>query len=652
MLKYLKIAIVAVLCCALVPSVMAKKKRVKAKDLMLTADYTPITAEQKALKDVPFAKGASAVVLLSGEQSRWEDSLKFQRVVMHRRVKILTADGVDDYGDYSLSLRGDWRIKKILARTVLPDGTIVDGQEGENIFREKSEDGDQEIRVAFPQVKPGAILDFILEVAASPWFVTPLQLQEEIPVMEARMILLPPPALAYRTLVTGLDPKLNKPLSFNYGAGKKAHVWRFTNLEPLPDLPFLPPAMDISKKFIVVLDSYKDSYNYVPIAHDWASFGKSEKEYWHRWIKTGHSAADALAKQVAATGTPAQKAEAIRRALRERVRVGNNWTNPVHDSPNEVLKEGSGNSADLAGTTVAMLAAVGVEANLVGFRRRSEGMIIGDIPIPGMLNDLMVQIPDAKGALYFSPAADIAVGQLPWDCSGLLAMVYDGKSDKPVIIPDPKGSDNKIVRKATIDLLPDGGIKGESQHVYHGIAAELMRRKLRDRDGDARKLYMQERLQRYIAGAGVLSVKVENLDNWDADLILDCQWEAAGYGTRAGKRLVVNPNLFSRISAENWTAAERKYPINMQWPFEEIDEVTINLPEGVANVQPLGPANMDAGAVGYYKAKFARNGNQVKITRHMLMNFYTFVPNQWGPLKQWFTGLAVGDDRPVVVTMK
>ena len=104
-----------------IPAAAAEKAppRRKAADLVLQDKYPPITPEQKALTEVPWAKGAPAVVLLSAEQHEYVEAgdQVTERIHTYRRVKILTQAGVEEYADFGRKLYGDWRIQKIEART-------------------------------------------------------------------------------------------------------------------------------------------------------------------------------------------------------------------------------------------------------------------------------------------------------------------------------------------------------------------------------------------------------------------------------------------------------------------------------------------------------------------------------------------------------
>jgi hypothetical protein len=637
--------------CLLTASLASARSGPDARDLFLPDGFPELTKEHEQLTEVPFAKGAPAVVLLEAQQTEWDENLIFRRIHYYRRVKILSEDGIETYGSYGLQLWGDWRVKKVEARTILPDGTIVDGEDG--IFREESEDRrSKQIRVAFPQVKEGAILDLHMVYTSHPWYVRPWEVQQLIPVLESRFILIPPEGLHFRTHVQGFPEELNQPLK---GRFKRTHgyVYRFHDIEPLEPEPHMPKMSDVTKKLIVIPEHFRNATSFFGIASDWKMYTGLMHDYWNEWIDTGSSDAESLAKQVAGElQDPVAKAEAIRRALRERVRMERISDGTIHDSPDEVLSTGYGTSGDIAGTAVAMLRAVDVEAFPAEIRRRTRGTIPREVPIPALLNDALVKIETDQGPVYFSPVADMEVGLLPWDCTGVLAVPAEEDVTEPMLIPDLPADQNRIVTKTEARLQPDGTLIADTKLTYEGAAAELMRRKLKDLDSDERRLRLQQRLGVHLEEIDLQTVEIEHLSDFEQDLTVTCHWVGPRYARRAGSHLLINPNLFARVDSKDWASPARQFAIDFERAYERIDELVVELPDGVTKIQPPGQADLNAGAVGFYKVRNEAEAEQLKATRHMRLNLYRLPASSYDGLRKWFGAIASADERVAVISLE
>jgi hypothetical protein len=632
-------------------SVADAKDEPDARDLFLPDGYPELTKEHKRLTEVPFAKGAPAVVLLEAQQIEWDENLIFRRIHYYQRIKILEEAGIDRWGDYELALWGDWRVKKVEARTVLPDGTVVDAED--SIFREESEEtGRQQIRVEYPQVSEGAILDLHMEYTTNPWFVRPWEVQRFIPVLESRFVLIPPQGLRFRTHVQGFPPELNSPLK---GRFKRSHgyVYRFQDVEPLEPEPYMPNVSDVTKALIVIVEHFRNASSFLGIASDWEMYSGLMHDGWERWLEKSSDDAEALAKKVAGElQDPVAKAEAIRRALRERIRMELVWRGWLHDSPDEVLEKGYGYSGDIAGTAVAMLRAVDVEAHLALIRRRTEGTIPREVPIPALLNDMLVKIETDQGPVHFSPVSDMEVGLLPWDCTGVLAVPVEEDVTEPVLIPDMPAERNRIVTETKAQLKPDGTLVADTTLTYHGAAAELMRRKLRNLAADERRLRMQRRLGEHLEEIDLQTLEIEHLSDFVEPLELTCHWVGPRYARKAGDRLLVNPNLFARVDSQNWASPERQFAIDFERAYDRIDKLVLDLPDAATKIQPPGQADLNAGAVGYYKAQVEAGADELTFERHMRLNLYRLPASSYSGLRKWFGAIASADERMAVISLQ
>ena len=265
---------------------------------------------------------------------------------------------------------------------------------------------------------------------------------------------------------------------------------------------------------------------------------------------------------------------------------------------------------------------------------------------------MLVRIPTDSGPVFFSPVSDIPVGLLPWDCTDLYAIPYDGKSGAPVKVPDFKAADNKTVRETEASLDVTGSLSGKSIETYRGVSAERWRRRLRGEEADDRKATLHDHLRVHMPGVQVTSFDIVNLEDDSKELQIKTEWTAQGFATSAGNRLLVNPNLFSRMSATDWAPAKRQYQIDLGSNYEDAETVTIKLPVGATDVTLPSPSAMNAGPVGLFETSYQRGDGKVVASRHMRLEMHRFPVESYTGLKRWFADIAASDDKPVVISMK
>jgi hypothetical protein len=341
-------------------------------------------------------------------------------------------------------------------------------------------------------------------------------------------------------------------------------------------------------------------------------------------------------------------------ALRARFRV--NWTSvypPYRESPDDVLAKGGGDSGDAAGLALSMLAACGVAAVPVAYRPRDEGVLPKDTPLANLLEDVLVRFPGASGPAYMTLVDDIPAGVLPPDARGVWVMPMDGKAPGPELLPDATAAEDRAVRAVTASIQPDGALSGEITATYSGVWATRLREALRTLSEDERKTWLTDRFRRFAGGLALESLEIPTLAAGGADLVVKAKFTATGYATSAGRRLLVNGNLLGRELSGDWSASERKTPIDLGEAYETIDTLALTLPpEAAGVVVPTPPADYNAGNVGRYTASYEQRGNVVIHKRTMRLDLYRFTPDAYPGLKHWFGDIAAMDDRPVIVTLK
>jgi len=629
----------------------AKKKRGARQSPLLTGDFLPIPPEQLRLESVPFAPGAPAVVLLAGEQTAWYPEFATRREV--RRIKILTEAGIHEYSDYQATWWGEVRLGKIEARTILPDGTIVDAGEGVNIVEEKNPDG-LDITVTFPRVQVGAILDLVYEIRSDYLSVDEFIVQGELPVLESRFLVAPDAGRRFRSGLARMTDDMVEKSQHPFGSSRM-HAWVFRDVPPLPDVPNRPPVSDIARKVLLIDEGLFLLGRQFSYAATWKSLINSHRGFYSDWFTEKSKKTKALARSLAPAGAnPRDKAETVRLALRERFAIirTSDWYSA--DSPDEALERGRGSSADAALLAILMLRELGVDAYPAAIRLRSSGSIPPDVPVPNLLDELLVVMPGAGAGgtdLTWSPSVDQPVDVSSSDRVGVLAVPYRRGAKAPVAIPDLPAERNSLSRSLVLQPKLDGTLDGTLTVRAAGHHAETWRRSLLARDDEGRRTWIQGRLDTHVPSLRVEQYEVQGLDQGGAELVVDLAFSADGALTKAGGRLLLNPFLFGRVQTSDWAAETRELDLKIGRPRESRDSVLVQLPAGISDVRLPKPFNLDAGAVGSYVSDYSGDGKRLRCSRRHALQQTLFRASAYGPLRAWFTDMAKGDDQSIVLTL-
>ncbi len=646
-----RVAALIVLCSLLAAPAWGGKKS-KPTD-SITGEFGKISRAEMDLKEVAFAPGAPAVVLFEGEKRYFDrpaTGAPVTRTIYQRRVKILEDDGIESHGDFKRHFDPDTENLEVKARTILPDGTIVDARD--DIHQDRSESGWQIVSIAFPQVQAGSILEVIIENNNQYIPHTEWSFQGRLPILESLYIYSPHKTLTVNQAFSNMSAEEATAKVVRTSRGHTL-VWRFLNQPAIPVEPNQPAFIELPKTIYVIPVAFRGpGYNF-DFGSDWPRWNRQESEEWSDWLKIKSSACKELARSVTAEITdPLEKAETLRQAVRDRIRLAFYSDLPTQSSADDALKKGAGSSADIAGALVAMLRSVAVSADLVAIRHREDGLMPEGFPLPYLFNDLLVRLNLDDGTIFFSPAAELPVWELPIFARGVIAMPIDRKSEAPIRLPDLSASENSVVREATVEIGSDGALQVSSTHRFRGVLAETWRRRLRERPDDERRAIMQGELRSWAPGSRLTSMELENLENLAAEFVVNCKFGLEGYVRSAGRRLLINPNIFDRVAVEDWAADSRVSLVDLGGPFESIDTVTFKIPELVGEVKLPDTADFNAGPAGFYQTRAVSDGNTVKFVRHVKVETYRFSPQQYTGLKAWFGDMAKQDDRSLVLELK
>jgi hypothetical protein len=112
---------------------------------------------------------------------------------------------------------------------------------------------------------------------------------------------------------------------------------------------------------------------------------------------------------------------------------------------------------------------------------------------------------------------------------------------------------------------------------------------------------MREEIKEQMSAAEVANIKIENVSDHTKPLVISYRVRVAGYATRTGKRLFLQPAFFQHGTSPLFATANRKYPIYFHYPWSESDQVEFELPKGYALDNADSPAGFASGEISEYK---------------------------------------------------
>jgi Domain of Unknown Function with PDB structure (DUF3857) len=620
-------------------------------------DWQPIDPADLALKDNPKSPGADAMILYR------EDSIDENNssIIEYMRIKIFTQTGAK-YGDIEIPYaKGFSNINNLKARTIRPDGSIVEFQ-GKPFDKMIVKSGGVKVLAktfTLPDVSPGCIIEYryreqrdVENYINEQWVV-----QGDLYLRNGRFAIRPyigPNAqqLAMRRYWIPEESKIQKQPNGEYAL----EVHDIPGLE-IED--YMPPADSMRAR----VDFFYRGWG-VPS-------DETEEQYWSRTGKTMNAFVDqfvdkkgALEKDLANTVSPGDSPEIKLEKIYARVQRIRNLSLEDEKSAKEehqeklkensnaedVLKHGYAYNRQINYAFVGLARAAGFDAHELFIVPRNENYFNPKLEDSGELQDELVWVNAGGKDYYLDPGARFfPFGLLPWyesDAGGLLLNKDGGKF---VATPEPSSSAAELIRHADIEINEEGEAAGKITVDFAGQYGALRRDDGHDEDNAGQRKDLGDEIKGWLPPDATFTVT--NLQNWD-DMTKPVHVEGTvklpSFGTAAGKRLLIPLEVFHSTEAKSFKAEVRKNNLDFYFPYEKFDEIQIQLPKGYKIETSPKAQNVNLGQVSY-EISATSDSAMVTVKRHLRIGGVMFPRSNYPVLREFFSRVTSNDEADIVL---
>lgn len=612
-------------------------------------DWLPVTPEDLQAKEPPSEPGATAIQLYHANWIYDNDHKQF----LYNRIKILTQGGMK-YADAEIPIVGDISVEDLKARTIHPDGSIVEftGKPFEKtIYKSKG----VKVRAksfTFPDVTVGSIieykftLNFGLLNYADVWFLQhPLYTVRESFRFRPRQTRA---AIAWVTSHwTGAPP-------VRRGDGADLDL---ENVPAFHTEEYMPP----EDRFRAIVRFYYLSSSITSSDKYWELVGREWSQSYEQFIGSHQEAKEAATAAIGNETDPEKqlrrlyaRAQEIRNLSYERPRTEKERKEeelkPNHDV-GEVFRHGYGYTDNIAVAFVAMARAAGFEAWVVRASSRQNSFFEKETLSSRQLGWTIVMVKLNGRNLFLDPGTRFCpFGLLRWTLTSTDAMLLEKSWGSLVVTPAEPQSMAVLRRTLTASLNEDGTLKGDLRVEFYNLdALDHRLEALRTDDAGRRKSLEDEIKASLAAGNAIVTLKdVRGWESTDDPLIATFNVEIPGYASAAGKRLIVPSYLFRLKQKDAFNHPDRKYPIYFPYAFSELDSMQLRFPPGfsaetvpVKHVAMLPYANYEDG--------FQISDGQLTVQRTLSINGIMFNADSYPQFKDFFTKVAAGDEQQAVL---
>jgi len=625
-----------------------------------------------------YDSGASAVVIadignsvFEGNSKGWF-SLAYKRF---RRVKIIDQKGFDAakeeielYTDGS----AEEKLDDLKAYTYnLENGKVVETKlEASSVFKDKLDKNRTVRKFTFPAVKEGSIIEYSYTIKSDFLFnLQPWTFQSEYPCLWSEYQVDIPEFFQYVTLNQGymkIDMKADSyPTTFRVtipgGADRDEQVTLngtvYTNRWVIKNIPAMKEENYTSslKNYVSKVEFQLAAYQFQgQMRHDmmgnWKLLGEKlmlEDRFGSGLSKNNNWLDNDLKNVTAGAGTKLQKAQKIFAYVRDNTTCTAHSARYIESSLKDAYTKHSGSVADINLLLIAMLRHEGINADPVLLSTKAHGFTNEIYPLIDRFNYVTCRA-EIDGISYDLDASNPYNGfdHLPAYCYNGHARVITKDMATPVYFE----ADSLIERKTTTVFINNDekeGMTGSFKSQLGYYESHSLREKLKGASKDYLKdIKSGNSFELKVAEAGIDSLKMPDVP---ALIHYDFTFKPS-----ADENIIYfNPMLSEGYKENPFKSANRQYPVEMSYAFDETYVLNMEIPKGyVAEEIPKSVKvafNEDEGSFEYLVQKSEDN---IQFRARVRLNKATFTPEDYSSLRDFFGFIVKKENEQIVLKKK
>jgi len=622
-------------------------------------NFQPVSPDELKMTTEPKAPGAPAIILF--RQVDRDDRGLTAHEDVYLRIKIFSEEG-RKYADIEIPFfRESGSVVNLHARTIKPDGTIVDYSG--KVFDKQivKTRGVKYMAKTFTlsDVQPGGIIEYFYTVDLPERYVFDSHwiLSDELYTKSAKFSLRPYTSNyeAWRLRWTWH----NLPVGTTQPAEAPDHS---INLE-VHDVPafhtedYMPPENELKSRvdFIYSLDPFeKDPDIY------WKKLGKKRSDQLESFIGKRKAMQQAVAGIVSAGDSQEVKLQKIyarvqqlRNTSYEAEKTEEEQKRSKEKDPGNVetvWKKQYGSGGELTWLFLALARAAGFEAYGMWVPDR-QNYFFSPQTMDGRRLDANVVVVKLNGKdLFCDPgAAYMPFCMLPWLETGVGGMKLEKDGISWLQTTLPQSAESAVQRKAELKLSDTGDLEGKLTVTFTGLEASHRRVEKRMADDAERKKFLEDEIKESIPAAS--EVELTNQPDWKSStppLVAEYTIKVPGWVSGAGRRAMLPVGLFGAPEKHLFDHANREHPIYFQYPFQRIDDISIDLPLGW-QISTLPVPQKDDGHIVVYTMHAENNKGTLHLSRTLNVDILLLEQKYYSALRNFFQVVRTGDEQQVIL---
>jgi Domain of Unknown Function with PDB structure (DUF3857)/Transglutaminase-like superfamily len=553
-----------------------------------SAEWDPVSDEEKALKQDPIDPGSGAVVLFKrGKISVLEhgSSLWLTTMETYVRIKVFSEAGLDA-ANVSFEVPKYVRLSKVEGRTILASGQIV-ALDPTQIFRGRTSgagnrNSSLKTTFALPSVEPGAILEYQLVETVDWYFFPPWTFDTpKLGTLHSALSVLVGPRLllAQYPLETA-----RKHIQFNKVSTALGDQFDYSvdNLAPIREEVYGLPFGD--QACAVLFTPFELAFNgqTFPIIQKWNDVATLINSIFQDAIKKSSHAKDQAKRLAGKSSDERQRAEAIYRFVQQAIAssgAGGVLPSRVVD---EVLDDKRGDPDEINALFITMLREVKLDADPVLIATRDSQTLTGRFPNISEFTRMVTRIRFKDGVVLADPGEPAApFGELPWFEQGLTGLAINGNKAEEAVIPLTTPENNATTIKLTSQIHDDGAVEAQLETALTGAGALGVRSDFQEEPDEKLEQALIDYLDMGLPDTEMTAIEHSDFKDPTQPLVLKAMVHYSLLDQAGPAEILLNPWVADRYRTPMFSSTERQSAVRFDYPRTHRSTSIWKLPEGM-----------------------------------------------------------------------
>ena len=565
------------------------------------------------------------------------------------KIKILSTAGLEERGTFEIAFYSDPSVSDKLNIEGYTYSIEADGRFSKtpvtniNIVDEKINDKWSVRKIAFPNAKPGSIVEIKYRLRTRNNVMPPWAFQRDIPVLYSELEYRAPIHYNYSYLLKGAShfdvSERRVESTQGSGAGYSTtttdeiiYTFGIKNLKAFEDTQFLPTTIDYKTALYFQLESARNLNNgsvttYISTWNNMATqFDKDDNL--GKYIRSVEkSSKKILPDIISGTESTLEKVKAISEYVKSSYSWDRKRSKYSSQNAGSFMKNKTGNGADINLFLIGLLKGAGIEAIPVVVSTNDNGKIYKKYPFSIFFN-YVVGMVTVDGKNYFLDATDpfARFDELPRWCVDVEGLAVIPKTEKWVVLSQPQTSveDTQII--INLDSAKET-VYVEARKSMSGYPATSNRKAFNKSEDNLRKL------NRLSDNATLIDVSAENYEDIYKPFIMNSSYEVP-MEIIDGK-IFLNPLAGFAPEENPFNQKFRSWPVYLYYRSMDSYSATINIPDGyeIEHLPEAKSADNNAGTILY---NIGESNGVISIQASFLLKKAEYSPMEYNSLKNTY----------------